>query len=781
VNLLVVSHWDLDGNSALHALAFGRLAHERGLAVTLAVPANAEPVIGLTPPSFPVLPYEDVLRRGPTPADGRVDLIHSFTPREHVRRFTERVAHAHGCPYVVHLEDNEWVVLADHVGASVANGNEPIPRTLTDSVIPYYRLNPTYGPAFLRGAAAATVVVERLLEHLPEGISGRVIWPGFDERLADLPSAESARARLGVPDCDLVVGYTGNVHHSNVGEVRSLYLAVRILRSRGVDALLLRTGSNQLEAGWDMDVSPGEALLELGFVERELMPFVLAASDVFVQPGGPGDFNDYRFPSKLPDCLVSGRPVVTGRTNLGLHLGDRTNAYVMTRGDALDIVHALEEIVSRPAEAAAIGANGARFALENLRWELRGDALLSLYEEALARRSRHRRSGPPPSQTHENEPPLKAIAFFLPQFHRIPENDEWWGEGFTDWTNVRRATPKYEGHYQPQEPTELGFYDLSAPGALEAQARLARESLLYGFCFYYYWFDGRRLLEKPLEMMLAAQLDLPFCVCWANENWTRRWDGLEHDVLLAQSYSHGWEDRLIEDLLPALTDDRYIRIRGAPLLLVYRPGEIPAMRRVTDRWRAVVARETGLDLHLTAVQSFGLWDPSPLGFDAAVEFPPHTPHTRAPRDAVRRLTSDFRGFLELYTDLMSQQLSLELPEFAWYRGVVPSWDNTARRGDHAHIVVGSSPERYATWLRKIGIQTMERASVQEPLVFVNAWNEWAEGTHLEPDSRYGRAWLDATRSGIVDAVRQHWAARRLAVDDEAAQRYLRATLPEIAP
>jgi lipopolysaccharide biosynthesis protein len=346
---------------------------------------------------------------------------------------------------------------------------------------------------------------------------------------------------------------------------------------------------------------------------------------------------------------------------------------------------------------------------------------------------------------------VKLIAFYLPQFHPIPENDLWWGEGFTEWTNVVRARPQFKGHYQPQLPTELGFYDLRDPGVLERQAGLARHHGIHGFCFHYYWFGGRRLLERPLDDFLArGRPDLPFCCCWANENWTRRWDGLDSEVLMAQTYAAGWAEAFLRDLLPALTDSRYIRVRGAPLLLVYRADQLPDARHAVERWRETAQREAGLELHLAAVQSFEIEDPRPYGFDAAVEFPPHPFARGRPTPRVKRLRRGSEGVLETYENIANDYLAKPVPDYPWYRGLIPSWDNTARRGSQGYVAVGSSPEAYRRWLAALVEQTASRRDLQEPLLFVNAWNEWAEGTHLEPDDRYGRGWLEATRAGLAD-------------------------------
>jgi hypothetical protein len=402
-----------------------------------------------------------------------------------------------------------------------------------------------------------------------------------------------------------------------------------------------------------------------------------------------------------------------------------------------------------------------------------------IIESARSWATESERAGATPSELEwELELPVKLIAFYLPQFHPIPENDLFWGPGFTDWTNVARARPLFRGHYQPQLPTDLGFYDLRLPEVLERQAELAREYGVYGFCFHYYWFDGRRVLERPLEQLLAnARPTLPFCCSWANENWTRRWDGMEADVLLRQSYDGDWAERLIRDLLPVMTDSRYIRIGDAPLLLVYRVDELPDPHRTAELWREIAQRDASLELHLAAVQSFGIGDPREYGFDAAVEFPPHPVSSLpAPTAAIRGLDRDFEGILTDYRAVADTALRKALPDYTWYRGVMPSWDNTARRGPRAFVAVGSTPDAYRTWLRKVALQTLCRRKAQEPLLFVNAWNEWAEGTHLEPDDRYGRAWLEATLGGLAGALRAFAAADGRELGEDRAIAVIRDSL-----
>lgn len=348
---------------------------------------------------------------------------------------------------------------------------------------------------------------------------------------------------------------------------------------------------------------------------------------------------------------------------------------------------------------------------------------------------------------------VRAIAFHLPQFHAIPENDAWWGKGFTEWDNVRQGQPLFDGHYQPRVPAEMGYYDLSDVRVLERQARLAREHGVEGFCFYYYWFDGQRLLEKPVDQLLRhPEIDLPFCLCWANENWTRRWDGGEQQVLMRQSYSPELDERFALDLLPYLRDARYIRIDGRPLLVVYRLDIIPEVARAAAVWREVWRREGIGEVYLIAVESFRSVPPDAAGFDAACEFLPHQVNFAAlgPDMPLHHLRDSSMNLAD-YAQLAEFWLDRPSPAYKRFRGIVPAWDNAARRRKGgATVIHGSTPQLYEKWLRGTVARTLEEREGDERIVFINAWNEWGEGCYLEPDEKFGHAYLEATQRVLRD-------------------------------
>jgi lipopolysaccharide biosynthesis protein len=350
---------------------------------------------------------------------------------------------------------------------------------------------------------------------------------------------------------------------------------------------------------------------------------------------------------------------------------------------------------------------------------------------------------------------IRPIAFYLPQYHPIPENDAWWGKGFTEWTNVVRATPQFVGHYQPHLAAELGVYDLRVPETRAAQAELAREHGIFGFCYYHYWFAGRRLLERPFqEVVRSKEPDFPFCLCWANENWSRRWDGSDHQILVAQQHSPEDDKALIEALFEAFEDPRYIRVDGKPLFLVYRPMLLPNPRATAAIWREACA-EAGIgDLYLCNVHSFDTVSPQAIGFDAAVEFPPNLKPMRRLNGQVSMLVPEFHG------DIFEYEVFAEAPApgYPYFRGIFPEWDNTPRRKATATVIVGSTPEKYADWLANICAYTQKHLPPDRRFVFINAWNEWGEGCHLEPDERSGRAYLEKTRD-VLGAFNAPDAAR----------------------
>lgn len=369
---------------------------------------------------------------------------------------------------------------------------------------------------------------------------------------------------------------------------------------------------------------------------------------------------------------------------------------------------------------------------------------------------------------------LRRIAIYLPQFHPIPENDEWWGKGFTEWTNVTKAQPRFKEHYQPHLPSELGFYDLRLSESRLAQEALAKEHDIYGFCYYHYWFNGKRLLNEPLDRKLVNEKeDLPFMLCWANENWTRAWDGTDQQILIKQNYSEQDDRAHIKHLIQCFKDPRYIKVNGKPVFIFYKPDLLPDVRRTVEIFREEASME-GLELYLCWFERWIGWQGAgyeSTGLDAAIEFQPLSKSLQsylktiklnsAPKSVFNQrllklksriykklkltlplndLVIDYRAFVDF--DLSKDRKKLT---YKCFPCVCPMWDNSSRRvNQNAIIFKGSNPDIFRKWITEMS-NNFTPYSDQENLIFINAWNEWAEGNHLEPCQKWGRKYLEALK------------------------------------
>jgi lipopolysaccharide biosynthesis protein len=356
---------------------------------------------------------------------------------------------------------------------------------------------------------------------------------------------------------------------------------------------------------------------------------------------------------------------------------------------------------------------------------------------------------------------LKLIAFYLPQFHPIPENDQWWGKGFTEWNNVIKGKPLFPGHYQPHLPADLGFYDLRLPEIREAQVTLARENGIYGFCYYHYWFHGQRLLERPFNDCLTSDKPaFPFCLCWANETWRRNWDGHSGTVLIEQTYSLEDDKKHIRWLCDKVfCDARYIRIKEKPLFLIYRASLLPNLPQTIDLWREEALRLGIGEIYLCRVESFPdeTGDPRKYGFDAAVEFQPEwrifgkALYQGKPKRFLSKLGFIPKAYFDHkvydYNEIVERMLKKSKPNYKIFPCVFPSFDNSVRRKQDALIIINSTPEKYQYWIQKI-LAKYKISDTEENILFINAWNEWAEGNHLEPCQKWGTKYLEATKNAL---------------------------------
>lgn len=354
----------------------------------------------------------------------------------------------------------------------------------------------------------------------------------------------------------------------------------------------------------------------------------------------------------------------------------------------------------------------------------------------------------------------RIIAINLPQFHPFKENDEWWGKGFTEWTNVTKAKPRFRGHYQPHLPTETGFYDLRLPEARQMQADMARDAGIYGFCYYHYWFNGHRLMERPVnEILSSGEPDFPFMLCWANENWARNWDGGFKHVLMEQNYSEQDDINHMRYLCSEVfNDNRYIRVNNKPVFCIYKPSLFPNIRKTIKTWRHV-AESYELELYLiSAKRTESAESLIDMGFDATFDFQPlnqvgfsdwywrNIPF-RLYRFLFKKQSNIFNHILS-YKDYVKFRTSFVENEEKCYPCVTPGWDNSPRRVNKPFMAfVGSTPELFFKWLSYV-LKIFKPFSNEENFVFINAWNEWAEGNHLEPDMKWGNDYLKTIKRAL---------------------------------
>lgn len=336
-------------------------------------------------------------------------------------------------------------------------------------------------------------------------------------------------------------------------------------------------------------------------------------------------------------------------------------------------------------------------------------------------------------------------AFYLPQFHETKENNAWWGKGFTEWYNVKRAKPVYTGHDQPRIPKDLGYYDLVEDKSIQyKQIDLAKEYGLNGFCFYYYYFEGKRLLRKPLDVYVEnKELDFPYCICWANESWTRRWDGGEDDILMQQVHNEDTDEAFINEMIPMFKDRRYIRVDGKPLLIVYRIELFEYPYFTIEKWREICKDKGVGEIFVAVVNFYDTENISIYGADAFIEFPPHRFLDKETIiKSIDGLNPDFHGTIYSYKKIVDRNMTIKREKSLKIPGCMLRWDNTARRTNASDILAEFDISLFKKWLTR---SYYYARIFGNNVMFINAWNEWAEGSYLEPDETYGTKLLAVVR------------------------------------
>lgn len=353
----------------------------------------------------------------------------------------------------------------------------------------------------------------------------------------------------------------------------------------------------------------------------------------------------------------------------------------------------------------------------------------------------------------------KLLAYYLPQYYPTEYNDKWWGKGSTEWTNVSKAMPQYLGQYQPRLPGELGFYDLRIQENIYRQIELAKAYGIYGFCFYYYFFDNIRLLDLPFNNFVNDKnIYFPFCICWVNESWTKQWYGTSNTILMEMPKSEKSYKNFIKSCCELFVKENYIKINNKPVLIIYSPYNIPKRENILEYWREYVKKYINKELYIIASNAntdvINSDDENITGFDALSEFAPGA-QLKYMNDITRTkkfVCKKFYGKVYDYKEFVENKKYFNINNYKRYRAIAPMWDNTARKINKGVILDGATPELYKKWLKDIIVETNRNESLDDNIIFINAWNEWAEGAYLEPDLWWKYGYLEATREAIIETM-----------------------------
>lgn len=727
VRALLVAHCNLHENSGIHVLSLATALGRRGHDCTILVRDPVQDAAAGTEAGVVISDHE-AARRGALRFDLRPpDLIHAWSPREHVRGLVQSLHRLTAAPFIVHMEDNEEQIIAENFNALPYEQFKDLPDRVLQRVIPFTMSHPRHYRNFLDQASGYSCLIKSLMDFKPKHVPGVVFWAGYDEKL--LPSGQafdrSARQRFGLDQNDIVLLYSGNIHRLTRPEIQNLYVAVALLRRRGYPVKLLKTGYNEVPVGLphhEID----EFVIDLGFVSRDEIRTLLAIADILVQPGTSNPFNDYRFPAKLADYLASGKPVVLPRTNIGLELRDEDTALLLSTGTSREIADKVERLIKDPELGKQIGARSQAFARERLSWAAAAETLESFYQQVAANAAMARKpvTGAKESPATVTGPDVPAAAprgtssmTEIPQtWDAVGADFRWLAEplvkivGFWTWT---------DGWSRTQDLTR--------------QAELAKAHGFYGFCHDYHPVQSQALLA-------ADGASFPFCIAWR---------------AAAQSADGTGADQRYEEiacLAPFLANDRYIRVDGAPLLLVHDAHALADPLRAIARWRTVFARRGIARVVFAMVGSIGSGDPRSHGFDAAVEFPFASLLPPAESRESGGGTEDASAMPEDYIDMVLGSLHQPTAGYVRFRGVVLG--DEGREPERKAFLRNRSPKAFAEWLRFAVREALVQADQREPLIFVSGWyenNGRSNGTQ-RPGSAYLTATADALCQGIVDHI-----------------------------
>lgn len=749
MKLCLVAHCNFRGNSAMHVFSLATELTGLGHECMVLVPDSPETVHEHGEPVFGVLDYDTAAKKGVVFSDSRgPDLVHAWTPREHVRRMASKVARQYSSSYVVHMEDNEEQIIRDELRGLDDSDLLALPHEVIDGLIGPHRSHPHRSRRFIETAAGYSCLIDNLLEFKPKDIPGVVFWPGFDAPFENVSDKDrDVRPRYGLDERDIVLLYSGNVHASIAADIQKLYASVGLLRNYGLPVKLVRTGwtyaALDLIGGADLS----DWVVDLGFVPRADLPGLVAMSDILVQPGRSDPFNDYRFPSKLPEYLVSGRPVILPDSNIGKVLNDGEHVLKLHDGSINELLHAIRTLIGSPALGRELGRNARAFAQKYLTWPRAAATLDELYRriastppiaigggESWGESDKSVRSRDttivPESVTSKEQPfvrfPIKLIAFWHPYSRQDDDSD-------------RQRT--------------------IVPRVLHQEVALAKTHGIYGFCFHDSAANGKGAGKTSWRDWVSAEgPDFPFCLCWNVRSSDRG---------LADPKTRAADAWCVEDftmrILPILDNTNYIRVDGAPLLLVCDSTSLQDLVGATQAWRQL-ARDRGIDrLHLCAVESAGTRYQRPFGFDASVEAP-SVAISKGLSAAEPAIGVDEKGMAWSRDYIAIALSSMNQPpiDHVRYKCALPPGHGA---GDNLvdPYLINDSPKAYGQWLRYLVREAMVRRQQQEPLVFVDGWNEGAIRTCLQPNQRYDRSLLkvtyDALSEGIIDYGRGPTAER----------------------